>query len=332
MKKILITRRLLLVDQDYITTGLKELVGNQFELISPETYDEKGILEFIEDADVLLGPYVTERMLKQGKNIKLIQVPWTGMDTFDFSVMKGLDVPVCNSHSNASVVAELCVTLLADLLKKVSYHDRKMRKGNWNRDKTPLDLSSEMISRQTVCILGYGNIGRRVGKLLSLFGAKILAVARDSNMYEEAIIMYDSQHMMDAVSKANVVINALPLTDSTRGMINADFISQMIDRSYLVNISRASILDENAVYDALLDGHLAGFASDAWWNAPKRGETQSWPSIHNKFDELDQVIMSPHRAGFVEGEFPHLDDVILNLAHFIKGEELINRVNIKDEY
>lgn len=99
-----------------------------------------------------------------------------------------------------------------------------------------------------------------------------------------------------------------------------------------MNISRASILDENAVYDALLDGHLAGFASDVWWNAPKRGETQSWPSIHNKFDELDQVIMSPHRAGFVEGEFPHLDDVILNLAHFIRGEELINKVNIKDEY
>jgi len=330
--KILMTRSLLPVDQEYITTGLKELVGDSFELIAPASYDETGILSAVDEADVLLGPYVTKAILEKGRNLRLIQVPWTGMDTFDFSAMEGSKVPVCNSHSNASVVAELCVTLLADLLKKVSYHDRKMRRGNWNRDKKPLDLSSLMISKQTVCILGYGNIGGRIGKLLAAFGAKVLAVTEKQRTFPEVEESYSSEKMMEAVGKSTVVINTLPLTDSTRGMIDSAFIASMKEGTYLVNISRADIVDEDAVYSALVDGHLGGFASDVWWNAPKRGESQSWPSTHNKFEELDNVVMSPHRAGFAEGALPHLDDVIINLAHFIKGEPLINQVNIEKEF
>ncbi|MCJ7834116.1 2-hydroxyacid dehydrogenase [Cuneatibacter sp. NSJ-177] len=327
--KILMTRSLLPVDQIYIKDGLKELVGNSFELVVPPTYDEAGLLTVIEEADVLLGPFVTRSLLERGKNLRLIQVPWTGMDTFDFAAMEDSNVPVCNSHSNAAVVAELCVTLLADLLKKASYHDRKMRNGNWNRDKKPLDLSSRMISKQTVCILGYGNIGRRTGKLLSAFGAKILAVTEHTKTYSEGEVSYSSKNMMEAVSKATVVINALPLTDFTKGMIDENFLAQMRPDSYLINISRASVVDEDSVYEALVNGRLAGFASDVWWNAPKRGESQSWPSTHNKFEELDQVVLSPHRAGYVEGALPHLDDVIINLAHFIKGEPLMNRVFVE---
>lgn len=327
--RILMTRSLLPVDQKYITDGLHELVGNSFEIIEPLAYDENALLSVVENADVLLGPYVTKELLAKGKNLKLIQVPWTGMDTFDFAAMKGLNIPVCNSHSNAAVVAELCVALLADLLKKVSYHDRKMRTGNWNRDKKPLDLTSPMISKQTVCILGYGSIGRRIGKLLSAFGTRILAVTEHNRTYPEIEASYCSENMMEAVAKATVVINALPLTDSTRNLIDSSFIEKMNSEAYLVNISRAAIVDEDAVYEALVKGHLAGFASDVWWNVPKRGESQSWPSTHNNFEELDQVIMSPHRAGFVEGALPHLDDVIVNLAHFIKGEPLINLVDVK---
>lgn len=326
--RILMTRSLLPSDQEYITEGLRKLVGDTFELIAPPSYDEAGVLTMVNNVDVLLGPYVTRKILENGKKLKLIQVPWTGMDTFDFSAMDGFDVPLSNSHSNAAVVAELCVALLADLLKKVSYHDRKMRKGNWNRDKRPLDLTSRMISNQVVCILGYGNIGRRIGKLLSAFGAKILAVTEQTKRYSEVQASYNSNNMMEAVSKATVVINALPLTNSTKGMVDKAFISQMNRDSYLINISRASIIEEDSLYEALVNNHLAGFASDVWWNAPKRGESKSWPSTHNKFEELDNVVMSPHRAGFVEGALPHLDDVIINLANFLEGRPLINRVDI----
>lgn len=327
--RILMTRSLLPVDQKYITDGLRKRVGDSFELVAPPSYDEAGLLTVIEEADVLLGPYVTKKMLQEGKKIKLIQVPWTGMDTFDFQAVEGFDVPICNSHSNAVVVAEMCVALLLDLLKKVSYHDRKMRKGNWNRDKQPMDLTSQMLSKQSVCILGYGNIGRNIGKLLMAFGAEVLAVTERKRSYVDGEVGYTNENMMEAVTKASVVINALPLTDKTRGLIDGTFISKMNMNAYLINISRAAIIDEDAVYDALVGGHLAGFASDVWWNIPKRGETQSWPSTHNKFEKMNHVILSPHRAGFADGALPHLDDAIINLSHLIKGEPLTNIVDAK---
>lgn len=327
--KILMTRSLMPVDQEYIKNGLKALVGDSFEMIEPPAYDEAGLLTVVNCADVLLGPYVTKRLLEKGQNIKLIQVPWTGMDTFDFNVMKEFDIPVCNSHSNAEAVAEFCVVMLADLLKKVSYHDRKMRNGSWGRDNNPIGLASSVISKQTVCILGYGNIGRHIGKLLLAFGAEILAVTNNARTYFDGEIGYGNDEIPEALAKSTVVINALPLTESTKGMIDEKFISKMNPGSYLVNISRAAIVDEDAVYQALVNGHLAGYASDVWWNAPKRGESHSYPSSHNKFEELDQVVLSPHRAGFVEGTLPHLDDVIINLSNLIKGKSLINRVDVK---
>ncbi len=330
--KILMTRSLLQVDQEYIKEHLTKLVGDCFKIEAPQSYNEEEICKAAVDADVLLGPYVTKRILAAAENLKLIQVPWTGMDTFDFSVMDGYDVPVCNSHSNAAAVAELCVALAIDLLKKVSYHDRKMRAGNWNRDLKPLDLSSKMISEQTFCVLGYGNIGRKIGKLLSAFDAKIISVSANEHKYLEVEQTYRSENIMDAVKHASVVINALPLTDETRGMLDAKFINGLQQGTFLINISRAAIIDEDAVYEALISGHLAGFASDVWWNAPKRGESQSYVSTHNKFEKLEQVVLSPHRAGFSENSLPHLDDVVSNLARLINGEKLINIVTVENKY
>lgn len=330
--KILMTRSLLQDDQEYITRNLKKKVGECFELIAPQNYTEDEICHEAENTDILLGPYVSKKILASAPKLKLIQVPWTGMDTFDFGVMDGITIPVCNSHSNADAVAELGVALIMDLLKKISYHDRKMRLGSWNRDKKPLNLSSKMISNETFCILGYGKIGRKLGVLLSAFGAKIISVSRKGYKYSEVAEAYSTDEILTAVNRATVVVNALPLTNNTRSLINTEFLENMSKGSFLVNISRAAVIDEDAVYEALIGGHLAGFASDLWWNTPKRGESYSWPSTHNKFEKLEQVVMSPHRAGFIENALPHLDDAVENIARLINGEELINIVSVEDKF
>lgn len=263
------------------------------------------------------------------KNLKLIQVPWTGMDTFDFNVVRQRAIPICNTHSNADSVAELGITLVLDLLKKVSYHDRKMRVGNWNRDQKPLDMKSKMLSKQTVCVLGFGNIGSRIGKLVAAFGAKIIAVGGKDNAKGIANEIYTKEQMKMAISKANVIVCTVPLTDSTRGLINDEMISCMKDGVVIVNLSRAAIVDENAVWNALVSGKIGAFGSDVWWNAPKRGETRSYPSIKHDFWKLENVLMSPHRAGFVENALPHLDGAIENIIALVKGKELTGIVDVK---
>ncbi len=330
--KILLTRSMLQKDIDYIRSGLDKQISGQYEFAIPSDFSEETLTAEAVDADVLLGPYVTKGMISGSKKLKLIQVPWTGMDTFDFSAVRGRSVTVCNTHSNANAVCEFGIALTLDLLKKVSFHDRKMRQGDWNRGQKPLDLTSRMLSDQTVCILGYGNIGRRLGKIFSAFGSEIIAV--DFCHIEDGIAseFHTPDNVAKALPKADIVISALPLTRDTRGFINADILGYMKNGVLIVNLSRAPIVDEDALYDGLLSGKVGGFAADVWWNTPKRGESQSYPSVRHEFAVLDNVVLSPHRAGFVENSLPHLDGAIENIIHLALGQELKDIVNVENQY
>ena len=334
--KILLTRSLLDVDRKYIDDGLSAFIGGQFQILIPETYDEEGLCKLIQDADVLLGPFITEKMLAKAERLKLIQIPWAGLDSLNFDAVRnsqiGESVMVCNSHSNAAVVAEFGVGLVLDLIKKISYHDRKMRRGNWNRDQQPLNLKSAILANQTVCILGYGNIGRRMGKLLSAFGTKVIAVANKRHGYPEVYKLYESSRLIEAVSQADICVCTLPLIPHTKGLINKETIGKMKKGCLFVNMSRADIVIEDDMYSALVEGTVAGFASDVWWNKPVRGASESFVSTHNKFEELENVILSPHRAGFVEGLLPHLDDAIINIINLALGKKLINIVDLNARY
>lgn len=330
--KIVLTRSMLPSDIEYIKNGLDKEVSGKYQLIIPPEFTEERICELVDDADILLGPFVTRRIVNKAKNLKLIQVPWTGMDTFDFSAVHGIDVPVCNTHSNADSVAEIGVAIVLDLLKKVSYHDRKMREGNWNRDQQPLNLKSKMMNKQTVCILGYGNIGSRIGSLISAFGARVIAVDDNAQVGENAEEVYNNEDIREALARADVVICTLPLTDTTRGFINDEMFAAMKDGGILVNMSRAAIVDEDAVWKALQSGKLDAFGSDVWWNAPKRGESQSYPSAKYEFWKMDNVIMSPHRAGFIEDCLPHLDGAIENIIALTNGGKLTGIVNVNNRF
>jgi phosphoglycerate dehydrogenase-like enzyme len=207
-----------------------------------------------------------------------------------------------------------------------------MRRGNWNRDQQPLNLKSAILANQTVCILGYGNIGRRMGKMLIAFGTKVIAVANNRHDYPEVYQLYESSRLIEAVSQADICVCALPLIPQTKGLINKETIGKMKKGCLFVNLSRADIVIEDDMYAALVEGTIAGFASDVWWNTPGRNESESCVSTHNKFEDLENVVLSPHRAGYVEGALPHLDDAIINIAKLALGEQLINIVDLKGGY
>ncbi len=325
--KIVLTRSMVPGDIQYIKDGLDREIEGQYEFVVPAEFTEDGICAVAEGADVLLGSYVTKRIVETARNLKLIQVPWAGMDTFDFSSVQGITVPICNTHSNADSVAEIGVTIVLDLLKKVSYHDRKMRAGNWNRDQKPLNLKSKMVNKQTVCVLGFGNIGLRIGKLIAAFGAKVIAVDEKAKAEETAAEVFTNDQIKEAIKLADVVICTIPLTDSTRGFINDDMFSAMKDGVVFVNMSRAAVVDEDAAWNGLENGKIGAFGSDVWWNAPKRGENQSYPSTKYEFWKLDNVVMSPHRAGFIEDCLPHLDGAIENIIALEKGQNLTGIVD-----
>lgn len=330
--KIVMTRSMLPKDQNYVKDGLEKRVGDVFELVEPDGYDEESICKVISDADIILGSYVSKNILKQAEKLQLIQVPWTGMDNFDFEAVKHSNIPVCNTHSNADAVAELGMAIILDLLKKISYHDRKMRSGDWNRKEQPLDLKSRMVAGLRVCILGCGNIGYRLAKLLHGFGAVVSAVGGEEKQGGVINRIYEKNQLREAFSHADLLVITVPLTEDTRKMINEETLSYAEDGILLVNLSRGEIIDEDAVYKGLISGKIGGFGADVWWNAPSRGESKAYPSKYQELCTWDHVVLSPHRAGFVAGGLPHLDGAILNLANFIEGKPLVHVVNVMKQY
>lgn len=332
MCKILLTRSLLPADLRYIRDGLDLRVPGRYELMVPPAFDEDTLCGLAGEADVLLGPFVTEKLLRAAPKLKLIQVPWTGMDTFNFAAVQNSEVPVCNTHSNADAVAEMALALTLDLTKKLSYHDRKMRRGNWNRDQQPLSLKSSMLRGSTICILGLGSIGGRIAGLFKAFGATVYGTSdhRAANGIVDRV--FPQAEALAAAGDADLVVCALPLTPETRGRIDREFLAALKPGTLLVNVSRAAVIEEDALYAALQSGQIGGFAADVWWNAPKRGESESWPSTHNDFQNMENVVMSPHRAGFIEGSLPHLDGAVENISALIRGEALQNLVDRSKAY
>ena len=332
MCKILLTRSMLPADLQYIRDGLDLRVPGRYELMVPPAFDEDTLCGLAGEADVLLGPFVTEKLLRAAPKLKLIQVPWTGMDTFNFAAVQNSEVPVCNTHSNADAVAEMALALTLDLTKKLSYHDRKMRRGNWNRDQQPLSLKSSMLRGSTVCILGLGSIGGRIAGLFKAFGATVYGTS--DHRAADGIVdrVFPQAEALAAAGDADLVVCALPLTPETRGRIDREFLAALKPGTLLVNVSRAAVIEEDALYAALQSGQIGGFAADVWWNAPKRGESESWPSTHNDFQNMENVVMSPHRAGFIEGSLPHLDGAVENISALIRGEALQNLVDRSKAY
>ncbi|MBQ3182172.1 MAG: hypothetical protein IJB57_00750 [Clostridia bacterium] len=328
---ILLTRSMLAGDIDYIKNRLNKSVEGMYTFTVPEDFSEESLCALAPDADMLLGPFVSEKLIAAAGKLKLIQIPWTGVDNFNFAALGASQVPVCNTHTNADSVAEICIAIVLDLVKKISYHDRKMREGNWNRTQKPLDLFSGSMADLSACVIGFGHIGQRVARLLSAFGTKVSAVDAKAEG-KDGITVYSPCEADKALADADIVILTLPLTPATRGMVNPEYIGKMKNGAILVNMSRAAICDEDAVYNALVSEQLAGYGADVWWSPPARGESESYPSDRNRFWELDQVIMSPHRAGFIKGSLPHLDGACDNIIRLIRGEELADRVDTKNCY
>lgn len=328
MVNILLTRSMLDQDIRYIKDGLDQKIKEEYNLIIPESFTEDILCQYINDIEIILGPYITRKMIEKGTRLKMMQVPWTGIDTVNISALKDSNIILCNSHSNSNAVAELGIALTIDLLKKVTYHHNKLSKGNWNRDNEPLNLKSRMLCNEKIAIIGCGHIGLKLAKLYSAFGAKVKGFHEKENSLIDGVEILNMCYLYKYLKDTTILVSTVPLVRSTEKMINSELISKLDSKCLIINLSRAEIVDEYSIFKALMDSRIGGFASDVWWNTPKRGETQSFVSTKYDFSQFSNVIMSPHRAGFIENSLPHLDDAIENIIRYVKKEELINIIKL----
>jgi D-3-phosphoglycerate dehydrogenase len=185
----------------------------------------------------------------------------------------------------AKAVAELAFSLMLGLARNVLRADRLLREGKWTKS----EQTGFLLTGKTLGIVGAGNIGARAGELGSAWGMRVIGCVENVSREHEAELSSKGIEVMsfsEVLSQADFVSVHVPLQESTRNLFDSDAVASMKEGAYLVNLARGGVVDEKAVYNALVSGHLAGAGFDVHAN---EGVKFSSPLA-----ELDNVILTPH--------------------------------------
>ena len=332
---VVLTRKFFDADLQFIKNSVKEGAN----IIIPEGFTEDDLMKYAAEADIFWGPVISKKLCEAATHLKFIQVPWTGVDNLNFDLIREIGVKVCNSHSNAYAVAEQALALMFDATKKIAYHDRLMRTGDWNRPKpdksNAVSPFSGRVSKSNIGIIGYGHIGKIIKQYLSAMGCQfhVADIFVGEKKVEDDMTYYPMAFLKELLGVVDYVFLCVPLTAETRGLFGAEQFAAMKETAILINTSRGEIVDEDALYATLEDKTIGGAAMDTWYNNPKNPfDTDCMPSLKNPFETLDNLVLSPHRAAMIVGELPHLEDAVMNINRTIDGLEPLNVVSVENRF
>jgi len=238
-----------------------------------------------------------------------------------------------NLHHNAAPTAELALALLLAAAKRLVPLDRDLRTGDWSaRFETPAAIG---LDGRRALVLGWGAIGRRVGRALRGLGVEVRALRRRGGQtIEHGVTIHPSTALHEQLPGTDFVVVTLPLTAATEGMIGANELALLEPDAVLVNVGRGPIVGEQALFDALRDGTIGAAGLDVWYRYPsgEHERSRTMPATR-AFHELDNVVLSPHRGGDVREterlRMEHLAD-LLNRAG--AGEPIPNRIDVDEGY
>ena len=239
--------------------------GHSFRAFPTRTTDPDELRERAQGADIVIianTPFPAS-VVDALPKLKLVDVAFTGVDLVDTDACRAQGVTVCNCAGYSdTAVAELVMGLTVDVLRRVPSGQRAVRDGG-----TSQGLMGTEIAGETVGIVGTGHIGTRVAALFSAFGAQVLGYASHPN--PACMKLGVSYRGLDALlAESDIVSVHLPLTEATRGFIDAEKIAAMKRGAVLVNCARGPIVDATALADALASGHLGGAAVDVFDREP----------------------------------------------------------------
>ncbi len=328
-------------------------------------------LEHAPHADVSVGWRPSAEFLAAAKNLKLHIFPGAGVQHLiepfrKLNAERG--VMLSNGHGNTLFTAEHAAALLLALTNRIVPHHNRMAAGGWraNGEGAP----SIPLAGRRCGFLGYGSLGRKIHRILSGCGMEFHALRRDWNAggpqrYENwtaldeslyaAVRKYTLEYFDKFLASVNVLFVALPLTPDTEGIIGERELKILgancrheMDATYeseegrgggalLVHVGRGKAVDEAALYRALRDGTIAGAGIDVWYDyspqPDEAGRKFPYDAKAHPFHELENVVMSPHRAASPFGDLERWDEVIENLRRIAAGRlDILNMVDLERWY
>lgn len=282
-------------------------------------------IPLLKDADAVVCGRITEEQLDNAPGLKAIFVPFTGIDSFPIEYIHRKNILIANTHANSKYVAERAVTLALAVMGRVVEFHQDLYKGKWNLFRLNTEHYWATIQDKTCSILGFGEIGKNIARMLKGYYCKIVAYKKhfESNLPNTDFITTD---LNEAISKGDVIFVCLPLSADTKNILCKEILMKMKGK-YLVNIGRGSLVDEEGLYTALKEGILAGAGLDVWYNYPGRKNPE--PVLPSRFPihEFRNVVLSPHKAGITQPSIEGMiDDVVENIRIFINTGKPVNLV------
>lgn len=280
------------------------------------------VIERISDAEVLILNKVklNSENLQNAKNLKLICLTATGFDNVDVDYCKKNNIAVCNvcGYSTDSV-AQLTISLVLSLLMHIEEYNEYVKDGSYTKSGVHNHLTPTFheISSLTWGIIGYGNIGKKVGEIAKAFGCNILAYKKTPTCEVNCVDI-------DTLCKNSDIITVhLPLSSETREIINKSRLDMMKKSVILVNMARGAVIDEYSVAEKIKEGKIGAFATDVYSVEPLQKD-----SPLNELFEYKNVLLTPHMAwGAYESRVRCIEEVKKNIESFYK-DEIRNRVDL----
>jgi D-3-phosphoglycerate dehydrogenase / 2-oxoglutarate reductase len=221
---------------------------------------------------------VRQPLIDKAENLKVIVRGGVGLDTIDHEYARSKGITVMNTPlANAASVAELSIGFMLALARNICGATASMREGKWEKKK----FEGVEIGGKTLGLIGVGNIGRETAKRASAMDMTVVAY----DPYVSEVPGVELVSLDELLERADYISLHLPATAESRGMIDAGRFAQMKDGVRIINCARGGIVDEDALYDALMSGKVAGAALDVFAVEPCEG---------HKLFSLDNVIGSPH--------------------------------------
>ena len=309
---------------------LRSRLSNEVNLTYGDTVPDPA------DFEVLIAAFPSRELLEASPALKALIIPFAGLPGATRERL--LDFPHLSVHNapyNAVATAETALVLLLASAKFVAKGDRELRRGDWSlrySERPQLTLQG-----RTVLILGYGRIGRHIAPVCRALGMEVLGLKRTltpEDRDDPHATVFETERLASLLPQTDTLVITLPETPETVGLIGEKEVHMLPEGALLVNIGRGTIVDEAALYGALERQHLAAAGLDVWYTYPESAEarTATLPSSY-PFHELDNVVMSPHKAGWLGRED---ESRMVFLAQMLNahaaGQPLPNRINVERGY
>jgi D-3-phosphoglycerate dehydrogenase len=243
------------------------------------TADE--LMEIIADYDGMVvrsRTKVREPLIDKAGNLKVIVRGGVGLDNIDVAYARSKGIAVLNTPAASSdSVAELTIGYLFGLARNIPQMTSSMREGKWEKKK----FKGTEVAGKTLGLIGFGRIGQATGKRAHVLGMKVVFYRRSPT----DVTFAEQVSLDELLAQSDYISLHVPHTEETHYIVDADAVSRMKDGVYIVNCGRGGTIDEDALYDAIVAGRVAGAALDVF---------EDEPAQEHKLFTLPQVIGSPH--------------------------------------